>query len=122
MRFYSLTSRRDEALLEADYRRARRIGPVAAGEEILFFRRGLRLCYVPYADIRRCFRRVSEVPAKLGCCSGSYDTESLVLYTDEGELAEIALPDTRAARALIAELKEKMPQVIFACPPRPDGR
>lgn len=116
MRYYPLVKAAEDDALEADRKISREIGQAAAGECFLFIRRMLKVYYISYADITRVFRRVSEVPAKIGCCSGSYDTESLVVCTGEEEIVEIPLPDTRSAKALLEELKEKIPHAEFACP------
>ena len=117
MKLYSLSSEptKDPALLE-EYQQAREIGVVRIGEQTLFFRVRLRIYYVPYADIRRCFRRVFVVPANVCCGKGNLEMENLVICGEEGELAQIQLPGTRAAKELMKELHRRMPHVDFSSP------
>lgn len=119
MKIYSMKSEpsKDSALLE-DYQSAREIGVVRLGEKSLFFRVRLRVYYIPYGDIRRCFRRVFAVPAGVCCGKGDLEVENLVIWGDEGELAQIQLPGTRAAREVIRTLKEKVPEADFSSPNR----
>lgn len=118
MKFYEVTStvkNQDELLSE--YKSAREIGVLRIGENCLFFRKSRKVYYIPYADVRRCFRRVLLVPAKLCCGKGQLPVESIVFYGDEGEVAQIQLPGTRAAKGAFEELKQRIPGADFTCPP-----
>ena len=102
MRFEPLTaSQQESSALREEYERARRIEKLRLGERHLFFRSGLRTYYIPYADIRRYFRRVMLVPAKLCCGKGDFEIENLVICGDAGELAQIQLPGAKAAKVVM---------------------
>lgn len=117
MKLHAITpSNLPEDLLLEDYKRSREIGVIRIGEDVLFFRSHLKVYYVPYGDITRFYRRVLMVPARLCCGRGSIDVENLILEGREGELAQIQLPGTRAARELMEVLKAKMPGISCVCP------
>ena len=119
MKFSTVAGGRiDDPALEAEYRDARAIGVVRVGGAHLFFRAGLRRYAVPHGEIRRCYRRVLRVPMKMCCGTGSLDVESLVIEGDSGELAQIQLPGTRAAVALMELLKKTLPGAEFVPPAR----
>ena len=118
MRFEPLTSTApDPAALREEYRQARQIGKLRLGERRLYFRSGLKAYYVPYADIRRYFRRVMRIPAKLCCGHGAFELEHLVLCGDGGELAQIALPGAKAARAVMESMALLAPDAEAGRPP-----
>ncbi len=115
MNFYSLqqvkaTEKQD---MEQDYKAGRAIGIVRLGKEHLYFRRIRKIYYVPYTDIRRCFRRVMRVPAKLCCGRGDLEVENLVICTDQGEVAQLQMPGAKAGKILLEELKNRMPDIAF---------
>ncbi|MCD7955789.1 MAG: hypothetical protein LUG93_08580 [Lachnospiraceae bacterium] len=111
MHFYSLTgSVRDEKALAADYRPAREIGVIRLGEEVLYFRKQRKIFYVPYDEIRQCFRQVMLVPARLCCGQGNLSVENFVICTDAGELAQIQIPGERAGKALLEEIRVRAPK------------
>ena len=117
MRLYALSTRiADMGILQTEYKNARQIGVLRIGESCLYVKRGFRVYYIPYTDISRCFRRVMLVPAKLCCGKREIPVENLVICTKEGELAQVQLPGTKAAKALMEALKEKMPEAEFAPP------
>ena len=116
MKFYSLLNASDRPDLSGEYAQARRIGNLAVGSEHLFFRYRLKTFFVPYADIRRCYRRVLLVPATMCCGKGELQAENLVLHNETGEFAQIPLPDTRAAREIMRLLKERIPGAVFSSP------
>ena len=91
MKFYSLeqTQAVEKQKMNQDYKESREIGIIRLGKEHLYFRRMRKIYYVPYADIRRCFRRVMLVPARLCCGRGNLEVENLVICTDKGEAAQI---------------------------------
>ena len=102
--------------LSEEYASAHAVGVVRAGNEHLFFRVRLRTYFIRYDCIKRAFRRVTEVPAKMCCGEGNFAIENLVLCDSEKELAVIQLPGTKAARLLMEELKGKMPHADFSAP------
>jgi hypothetical protein len=119
MKFYPLEENQPQAeakQLESEYTAAREIGKIRLGEQRLYFRSGRKVYYIPYANVRRCFRRVMLVPAKLCCGKGDLEVENLVLCGDSGELAQIQLPGTRAAKILMEELKILIPEAEFGRP------
>lgn len=117
MKFYSLNNDvYDSALLGSDYKSAREIGKIRLGEKGLYIRNALRTYYLPYDRIKRCFRRVMMVQTKLCCGKGDLTVENLVLCDENGELASVTLPGTRAAKALMEELRVLIPDADFSTP------
>jgi len=117
MKLYAAsTELQDRNSLHKDYKTARQIGILRLGETCLYFKKGLVAYYIPYQDIRRCFRRVLLVPVKMCCVKGELQVENLVVCTEAGEIAQIQLPGTKAAKLLIDELKVKLPKVDFTHP------
>lgn len=117
MKFYPLTTVvNDKTALESEYKAAREIGTLRLGELRLYFRNKRKVYYIPYKDVRRCFRRVMLIPAKMCCGKGDFELENLVICGDEGELAQIQLPGTRAAKILMDELETIIPEAEFGKP------
>ena len=59
----------------AEYKAGHRIGALSLGSGALFFRKAFTVYVVPYTKIRRYFRRVLAIPARIGCCA---DRKSVV--------------------------------------------
>lgn len=117
MRFYPLTKQAEEkGDLLSEYKAAWEVGVIRLGEKHLYFRKFRKVYYIPYTEIRNCFRRVMLVPAKLCCGKGEFKVENLVICTEEGELAQIQIPGTKAAKILMAELKKRVPHAQFTKP------
>lgn len=117
MRFKALTEvTTDEKQLKEEYRTAREIGIVRIGDANLFFRKLRTAYYIPYPEIKRCFRRVMLVSASLCCGKGDLPVEHVVLFDGKGEVAQIQMPGEKAAKAVIEALKEKAPQADFTKP------
>ena len=112
MRFQPLASSVPEtARLQEEYGQAREIGKLRLGGERLYFRAGLKTYYIPYGDIRRYFRRVMQVPAKLCCGRGDFEIENLVICgEDDRELAQIQLPGAKAGKIVMEQLKKLAPE------------
>ena len=118
MKYHPLaTEITDTEALAAEYKAAREIGKVRMGTDRLFCRVGRKIYYIPYADVRRYFRRVQEVNVKMCCCGGELAIENLVICGEnDAELLQVQLPGTKAAKILIEELKEKMPDAVYGKP------
>lgn len=117
MKFEPLASvSADRAALTSEYKAAREIGRLRLGELHLFVRTGLTVHYIPYRDVRRVFRRVQLIPAKMCCGSGSFELENLVVCGEAGELCQAQLPGARAAVAAMEELKRRIPEAAFGKP------
>ena len=121
MKYYQLTAAVDEAILEAEYKAGREIGPVTLGETCLFFKVKRKVSYIPYADITRAFRRVQLVGMKMCCGKGDLEVENVVICGTaadggEQELAMIQLPGARAGVILLEELEKKVPGIQIGKP------
>lgn len=117
MKFYPLTTVVNDAdSLASEYKVGREIGAIRLGELRLYFRNKRKVYYIPYKDVRRCFRRVMLIPAKMCCGKGDFEIENLVICGEEGELAQIQLPGTRAAKILMEDLERLIPEAEFGKP------
>ena len=113
MKFYPVLSNAaaDAAVLKAEYAAAEDYAPARLGAEHLFFKAGLRTWYVPLREIRRVFRRVEIVNARMGCCNNGLPMESVVLCGEgEQELVQIRMQTERMSRALLSALEKACPQ------------
>ena len=102
--------------LKTEYAGARAFGHVRTGETALFFRSGLKTYYVPYQDMKQCFRRIFAVPMKMCCGKGDLEIEHLIIGDGEKEIADIQLPGKRAAQEIMKILREKAPDTDFRSP------
>lgn len=121
MKFYQLDSvvPEKESLI-SDYKNGHDIGIITLGEKCLFFKRYFKVFYIPYSDLKRAYRRVLLVPAKMCCASGDLPVESLVIHNSKDEeIAVVSVPGGNAGPLLIKELGEKSPDTITVCPPKP---
>ena len=122
MRFLGMDGKAiDNASLETAYKSAHAVGVLRIADEGIFFRAGLKNYFLPYEGVRKCFRRVMNVPAKMCCGRGDFSVESIVFANEEKELAEVQLPGEKAAKLVFAELKEKMPDIDFSAPARDEA-
>ena len=113
MKFYPLSTVAAEPEgLQEEYKAGREIGKIHLGVTHFFFRSVRKVYYIPYTEIRRYFRRVMLVPAKLCCGKGEFQMENLVICGDAGELAQIELPGTQAAKVLMECMSELAPEAI----------
>ena len=108
----------DDKILNEEFGNARQVGVLRVGESNLFFRSKMKQYYIPFSDIKRCYRRVVAVSTKMCCGRGELLIENLVVCDDEKELAVIQLPGTRAAKILMEDLKGILPEVDFSSPKR----
>ncbi len=119
MRFYPMSgSESDRERLSAEYKAGRRIGKISLGETWFFFRSAYRIYYIPYTDIRRYFRRVLLVPARMCCGKGELEVEYFVICGEDGELAQIQLPGSRAGKALMEDMAKRAPDAAVGMPPQ----
>ena len=119
MKFYPVSSTEvDTSILETEYKSARQIGPIRLGDTCLIFRARMKTYYIPYGEVKNCFRRVMGVNVRMCCGNGELQVENLVIADGDKELAVIQLPGARAAKELMKELKNRMPNAYFSAPKR----
>ena len=104
----------DRKELRAEYKESKSIGVIRPGKTCFFFRRGLKIYYIPYTEIVRCFRRVMLIPTNTK--RGDMKLETLVICDTKGELAQIQIPGPNAAKTLLEDMKVKAPHANFTCP------
>ena len=111
MRFYPLAAAGAEARQSVgEYLTSQRLGRVRLGQERLFFKQGRRLCYIPYAAVGHCVRRVILVPEKLQKNGRAPAWETLVfLDTEGGEVAQVPVPGATALKIVMNELATRLP-------------
>lgn len=97
----------DEKLLKEEYSHSDEFGVLRFGDSHLFFRKGFSIYCIPYSVIQRYFRRVNVV--KVG--KNSLNVESLVIISEDKEIAEIQLPGIKAVPKIMDILKDRLPGI-----------
>ena len=88
MKFISLNEKTvDDAVLEKEYKGARQIGAIRLGETCFIFKSKMKNYYIPYADIKQCFRRVMGVNLKMCCGKGEMQVEAAAFAANVKRLA-----------------------------------
>ena len=101
----------DPAALQAEYAAAEDYTPARIGTEHFFFRAGLRTYYLPLRSVRRVFRRVEIVNARMACCGNGLPMESIVLCGEgDAELVQVRMETERLSKALLAALEKACPE------------
>lgn len=109
-----------QAVLAQEYGAAAVFAPARIGTAHFFFKKGLKVYFLPLTHITRCFRRVEFMDTRMGCCETSMPMESMVICGDnEQELAQIRMAGERMGKALLSALKEACPNARFGYD-RPD--
>ncbi len=122
MKYRALKSKEENtAVLQTEYKSAQEIGRLRLGEGHLFFRSARQIFYIPYTEIYRYFRRVMLIPAKLCCGRGDLAVEHLVVCDADGELAQIQLPGSHAAKVLMERLSALAPDALVGMPKDQDS-
>ena len=97
MKFYPLTETVIEnSRLEQEYKSARQIGGIRLGDTCLLFKSKLKNYYIPYNEVKSCFRRIVGVNIKMCCGKGE-------------------------AQELMKELKVRMPEADFSVRKNPEA-
>ena len=110
-----LFSKGTDAVLDADFDMAKAYGRVRPGQQVIFWKRGLRWYALPVADIQRIHRRLEPVIRKLCCGGKSYYIEYLVMILKNGQELMVHIGDDipKDAEALLAALKEQHPGIQY---------
>lgn len=121
MKFYAIEEPSEETMvLTQEYKNAHEIGVIRLGENFLFFKKGLKIYFIPYKNLARAYRRVLLIPAKMCCGSGEFHVENLVIHNSKDEeAAVISVPGEKAGLILLDEIKQKSPNTISVCPEKP---
>ena len=101
--------------LDAQFAGARKFGKVRLGTDAIFWRSGLKLYTIPFNRVRRIFRRISSVAAKICCGRQNFDIEWIVLILADGTEVEIHIGDDakREAEGLLDALKQTHPELEY---------
>ena len=117
MGFYKITEELDKNVLKSEYRQGEKIGLVTLGSTCFFFKAGFKKYYIPYKDIKRCFRRVHVVPIKNKKTNeNSLQIESIVLMDKEKEVAQIQFPGKKAAEEVLKKIVSLNPEISTELP------
>ena len=110
----------EDAALDAEFAAASVYEKIRVGENVLFWKSGLRWYVVSLEGIQRIFRRVEPVRGRLCCGGQSYIIEWLVLVLSDGEELVLHIGDDvvgnsvqKQAIALLESLKLSHPKIQY---------
>lgn len=117
MGFKELGTKLDIESVKNEYKNGEKEGPVVLGETCFIFKAGFSKYYIPYAELKRCYRRVKVLPVRNRKTNEkSLQVEYVVLMDYEKEIAEIQLTGKKMAETILARVLEKNAEIITVCP------
>lgn len=104
-----------DPVLDQEFAGASAYSKVKLGQNILFWRSGLRWYRMPLDQVQRIFRRVEQVVGRLCCGGQNFVIERLVLVLNDGSEVVIHIGDDvqTSAEALLQALKDAHPELQY---------
>lgn len=105
-----------DARIDNDFNTAEPYAKVKVGDEFIFWKTFLRWKYLPFASIKRAYRRVEEVNGRTGCCSNDFSVHTLIVITEDSQEIEIKIGEglyRHEPERLIEAISRKHPSVII---------
>lgn len=114
---YTYHNGKDQAL-DIEFAGAVPYGKIKLSKNVIFWKVTLRWFGVPFTDIRRVYRRVEEVNAKMCCGRASFDIQKLMLVLKDGSTLELLIGDNDRYQAqnLFQAIKEAHPDLQYGKP------
>lgn len=117
MGFKALGSQISSDTLKNEIKTGEKTGLIVLGETCFFFKAGFSKYYIPYSEIKRCYKRIKVLPVRnRKTDEKSLQIEYVVLMDFEKEIAEIQLPGNNAADIILKKVVEKNAEIITVCP------
>ena len=110
--------RGEDENLDMQFERSGAYGKVRVGEDMLFWKEGLRWYRVGMAQIQRIYRQVEHVYGRLCCGGRSYDIQRLIVVLRDGSGLKMHIGDdaVREAEALMEALRGMHPEIQYGKP------
>lgn len=110
-KFAGISGTLESAELSADYADAKVFDKVRAGRLGVYYRDGLRLRYIAYAQMERVFIRIQEVTGRMCCGSTVFAYFRLVFVVNGREYAEVISESESAMDGALAYIHEQAPEI-----------
>lgn len=109
-----VVSEAPEEALALDFAAAEQVGKLSVGERYLFCPKRLGgVAYLPFADIRRAYRRQEESRAVMGCCPQYFLNHFLVTVLPDGTPKKWELGRKEQVDQVLALLRERASGTAF---------
>lgn len=115
-RFAGLSGPVSSPVLNADYEAAEKFDRIKVGTQGVYYRDGLRTCFLSYKDFERAFIRIHEVNAKLCCGKTEFQYFRMVFVRDGKEIANVMSENEKAMDQALARIAENSPSTLIGVP------
>ena len=102
-------------LLDQEFQNADQYGKVKQADQVIFWKKGFRWSCVEISEIKRAFRRIEAVDAKMCCGNVNFDIQKLVLILKDDTELELLIGEgtLREAENLFEKLKARNTDIQF---------
>lgn len=112
MKFVSLCSHSSDVnSLSSEYKSSKKIGTVSFGSGSFFFKKGLKVYYIPYSQISGYFKRVYVIPRRTLKGEVKLQVENIVICSEDKKVCVIRLFGNKLTSEAMEKLKEMLPGV-----------
>ena len=105
----------DNKKADLEFEQSIRYGNVKVGTDYIFFKKGLRWYQAEFGDVRRAYRRIEGVDAKMCCGNVNFDIQKLVRTGKDETQLELLIGEGawREADVLEQVIRERHPEIPF---------